>query len=254
MAKKWRELTSIEDYEFDPDGKYDGSLSKEQIHDLFTELMQRAETTEEYLDNAWIDPPSTRNAYTFYVENGADYVILKYYDGMYALYEIRDEEKIDEARNKSVAACVIEKLDQGVSVRQAIVEAIQGKDGLFEDIVGMTQETSDKLLDFMNEWTGGSGKGGWEYSSKKTDAGDKFTISITKNPVGTFDSPIDLEMNGTILNGETYYEPAGEFLAASGPVTFTGLKSIIRDLTSQVEMAQADQQPKEQGKGDIYGY
>ena len=29
MAEKWREMTSIEDYEFDPDGKYDGALYNE---------------------------------------------------------------------------------------------------------------------------------------------------------------------------------------------------------------------------------
>ena len=71
MAKKWRECTSIPDYEFDPDGKYDGSLYAEDWDEIFNELYRRAETTEEWRYNDWQDPLSTRNAYTEYFKDKA---------------------------------------------------------------------------------------------------------------------------------------------------------------------------------------
>jgi hypothetical protein len=253
MANKWRECTTIPDYEFDPDGKYDGSLYKEDWDEIFNELYQRAETTEEWRYNDWIDPLSTRNAYTEYFEKGGEkFIVLKYYDGMYALYEIKDENEIDEKASK--IGRVIEKIESGVSIRQAISEAVQVKNKVLEDINGMDQESSDKLLALMDDWTGGSGKNGWEYKAKKV-SGNSYAVSLIKNPIAQFDKPVDVEMVKDVLNGEVYYEPADEYLAASGPVSFAGLKSILRDLTSQIEMTDADLNA-ENGKpdGDIFGY
>ena len=122
--EKWRECTHIEDYEFDPDGKYDGSLYKEQWDEIFDELYQRAENTEEYLYNDWVEPQSTRNADTEYFKKGGEeYIVLKYFDGMYALYEIDRNHKEEESSAK--VGTIIEKLDSGMSVRQAITEAIK---------------------------------------------------------------------------------------------------------------------------------
>ena len=254
MAKKWRECTTIPDYEFDPDGKYDGSLYKEDWDEIFNELYQRAETTEEWRYNDWQDPLSTRNARTEYFEKGGEkYIVLKYYDGMYALYEIKDEDEIDEGASKT--GRIIEKLELGISVRQAISEAVQVKNKVFEDVAGMTQEEYDKLFGLMNEWTGGSGKNGWVYETKTSNGGKIYVIRITKNPVEDFDEPVDVELSDDVLNGETYFGASDEYLAASGPVSLAGLKSILRDLTSQVEMAQADLNASEGSpEGDIYGY
>lgn len=254
MAKKWRECTTIPDYEFDPDGKYDGSLYKEDWDEIFNELYQRAETTEDWRYNDWIDPLSTRNAYTEYFKDkaGNDYIVLKYYDGMYALYEIKDESEITE--NVSKTARIIEKIESGVSVRQAIYEASVVKSKVFEDVVGMIQETYDDFIAKLDKWTGGSGKNGWEYETVKNN--DMYSVKITKNPITDFDYPVMIEMSGNIINGEVHYEPTDEYFAASAQVSFSGLKSVLRDLTSQVEMAQADQENDSDVKdtGNIYGY
>ena len=251
MAEKWREMTSIEDYEFDPDGKYDGALYNENWEEIFDQLYQRAETTEEYLYNDWIDPVSTRNAMARRMKkSGHEYIVLKYYDGMYVLYEIADSS--DLAEETSRTRSVIEKIEQGVSVRQAISEAIKRPMSLFEDVAGMDQDQYDEFLAQLNQWTGGSGKGGWEFTTIKSNGGNTYTISLTKNPIAKFDENVMFDVNDGVLNGEIYFEPTDEYLAASGPVSFTGLKSVLRDLLSQVEMSQADfeAQPSE----DIYGY
>ena len=260
MSEKWREMTSIEDYEFDPDGKYDGSLGSDDWDEIFTELYQRAETTEEYLYNKWIDPVSTRNAYTYKIDrNGEHYIVMKYYDGMYALYEIKDSSEIDEEK-RTRTATVIEKITKGVSVRQAILESVLSTNTLFEDVAGMTLEEHDSLMNQLDEWTGGSGKNGWEYHTVKT-SGDIYTINLKKNPVvqlendgKTVSVAIDAENN--VLNGEVYCAPADEYLAASGPVSMNGLKSVLRDLLSQWEMAlqEISNDNASDSSGDLYGF
>ena len=252
MAKKWRECTSIPDYEFDPDGKYDGSLYAEDWDEIFNELYRRAETTEEWRYNDWQDPLSTRNAYTEYFKDkaGNDYIVLKYYDGMYALYEIKDEDEIDEKASKT--GQIIEKIEAGVSIRQAIFEAVKGKNRVFEDVVGMDKESNDELIGLMDKWTGGSGKKGWNYGTVASNNNQTFVIKIDKNPITDFKFPVMIDKEGSVLNGEIYYEPTDEYFAASGPVTFPGLKSILRDITSQVEMAESAQEDTE--SENIYGY
>lgn len=261
MAEKWREMTHIEDYEFDPDARYDGSIYSEQWEEIFDQLYQRAETTEEYLDNNWEDPVSTRNAYARRMEkNGNKYIVLKYYDGMYVLYEIKDSSEIDESR--SVTAQVIAKLDAGVSVRQAISEATQGKSGaslkevnkLFEDVAGMDEEACNQLIADLDKWTGGSGKGGWEY--KTTENNGTYVVEMKKNPIVDVDGIIKLDLNNKVLNGEVYLKAVDEYVAASGPESFAGLKSVLRDILSQVEMILSDAQDESNAdaNADIYGY
>lgn len=246
--KKWRECTSIPDYEFDPDGKYDGSLYKEDWAEIFHELYQRAETTEEWRYNDWQDPLSTRNAYTEYFKDkaGNDYIVLKYYDGMYALYEIKDESEIDE--KASVSGRVIEKIESGISVRQAIFEAVTGHNKVFEDVAGMDQESNDKLMSLMDQWTHGSSA--WDYESVRSSR-DAYVVRLKKNPVVDLDGKVDLELDGDVLNGEFYYEPSDEYFSALGPVSFAGLKQVLRDILSQVEEAQETDAGSD---GDIYGY
>jgi hypothetical protein len=251
MAEKWRELTTIEDYEFDPDGKYDGALYNENWEEIFDQLYQRAETTEEYLYNDWIDPVSTRNAMARRMEkNGHKYIVLKYYDGMYVLYEIADS--VDLANEGSRTSQVIAKLDEGVSIRAAILEAVQTPRRVFEDVAGMDQEQYDQFITQLDNWTGGSGKKGWVYDTSKSNNGNTFTVVLKKNPVAKFDGNVILDVNDGVLNGELYYKPTDVFFAASGPVSFAGLKSVIRDLVSQVEMADTDFESS--SDEDIYGY
>ena len=247
--EKWREMTYIEDYEFDPDGKYDGALYAEQWDEIFNDLYQRAETTEEWRDNPWVDPVSTRNAYTGrFNRNGTAYIVLKYYDGPYALYEI-DPDHVDESVNYHRK--FVECIDAGISIRQAIVEAKK----VFEDVAGMNREVADKLMADMNSWTGGSGKGGWVYQLIQPSGGT-YVVSVKSNPIHDFKAPVSLDISaGNILNGEVYHPGQDAYLSATGPVSFSGLKSVIRDLVSQWEMSDDTLVSDMEGNsGDIYGY
>lgn len=248
--KKWRECTTIPDYEFDPDGKYDGSLYKEDWDEIFNELYQRSETTEEWRYNDWQDPISTRNAYTEYFKKGGDdFIVLKYYDGMYALYEIKDESEIDEGA--SISAKVIEKIESGVSIRRAILESVPKKK-VFEDVAGMDQENFEKLNSLFNKWFGNNSQ--WKFDSQETTNGI-YVIRMQKNPVVDLNGSVTFDCDSNILNGEFYYQGLDEYFSASAPISLAGVKSILRDLQSQVEMADAETAEDEMGSsGNIYGY
>ena len=253
-GEKWREVTHIEDYEFDPDGKYDGTLYKEDWEEIFQELYQRGETTEEYLYNDWVEPQSTRNARTYFIKkNGVEYIVMKYYDGMYALYEINRNYKQNES--KVNVGAIIEKLDAGISIRQAIYEASNVKKPavLLEDVVGMDPAKADDFKALMDKWVGSNS--GWKYEKFTENNGKTYFVRLTKNPIAKLPDAVDLEVTRGVLNGELFYDKAGEFLAASGPVSLAGVKSILRDLLSQVEMADSEaEEDTSSENGDIFGY
>ena len=256
--EKWRQMTYIEDYEFDPDGKYDGALTKELWDEIFNELYSRAETTEEYLYNDWVEPESTRNAYTeYFIKNGEKYIVLKYYDGPYALYEIKDASEVTEKR--AVAASVIEKITSGVSVRQAILESVSGQKTVFEDVAGMDKEDYDAFIAEFEKWIGTGN--GYDYTTSTTNNGKTYTVILKKNPIVDLEvdgkqAPISIEANNDILNGEVYCEPADEYLSATGPVTYPGFKSVLRDLLSQWEMVMQELSDSNasEDSGDLYGF
>jgi hypothetical protein len=107
----------------------------------------------------------------------------------------------------------------------------------------------------MDKWTGGSGKNGWKYETFNSNNGQVFVINVSENPITDFEYPVMFDKEGSVLNGEIYYEPTDEYFAASGPVTFPGLKSILRDIMSQVEMAESAQEDAESTENEnIYGY
>ncbi len=118
--EKWRELTNIEDYEFDPSGEFDKALYAEDWRKIFDNLMQCAETTEEYLYNDWVDPVSTRNAdYEYFNQQGKKYIVLKYYDGMYALYEI-DENYVEESVSPDKVSSFLNLVKSGKTISEAL--------------------------------------------------------------------------------------------------------------------------------------
>lgn len=139
---------------------------------------------------------------------------------------------------KRLVESYLNNIELGMTVRQALQEAIEQP--VIESVGGMDEDNKNKLESLMQDWIGESGHEGWVYSTVATNNHTNFVISVTKNPIAEFAEPVTFEINNDILNGETYHDASDVYLGASGPVTFAGMKSVLRDLKSQVEIADED--------------
>ena len=162
------------------------------------------------------------------------------------------EDDLEEQR----ATTVIERIDRGMSIRQAIIEAAKPSKPalLLEDVVGMDPQKADDFKALMDKWVGSNSS--WKYDKFTENNGKTFFVRLTKNPIAKLPDAVDFEVTRDVLNGEIFYSKVGEFLAASGPVSLAGVKSILRDLLSQVEMADSEMSSTENASedGNIYGY